>query len=318
MIIQDRNHKFLQLTIACALLAALCGCAHAETFGERARKVLAEIDKECRERQLGPYEPEPRKTGIRNSSCDILFLKPYDPLVTPEGRFAHSIKLPDEDKRKEVYRPGMTDEEYFNALCEADAGEFIFRTVDNVEGLVQMRPYEPYPGGYRDLVFQTQEMRLDNYEIAYGKSFVRPTRNNYKYFAVKLSETEMKKFGHQYLLYFLEQNSNLGEIPKSDDITERKGVPVTILSKMTDTPKSQYGFISRGLSRLNDVEHGIQGSELIVLDRETNEVLGYERVYRQLYFDSKYTDPRTVWPRACGASSRWINDFIFRILKPTN
>ena len=145
MIRQNLIHEFLSLTTLCTLLAALCGCAHAETFGERARNVMANIDKECRERQLGPYEPEPRKTGIRNSSCDILFLKPYDPLATSEGRFAHSIKLPDEDKRKEVYRPGMTDEEYFKALCEAEAGEFVFKMVENVEGILQMRPYQAEP-----------------------------------------------------------------------------------------------------------------------------------------------------------------------------
>src|SRR4051812_17787766 len=32
---------------------------------------------------------------------------------------------------------------YFEHLCETEAGEFIYRTVDNVEGVYQMRPRDP-------------------------------------------------------------------------------------------------------------------------------------------------------------------------------
>lgn len=39
-----------------------------------------------------------------------------------------------------TYRPGMSSEAYFNALCEKEAGEFIYRTVENVEGIYQIRP----------------------------------------------------------------------------------------------------------------------------------------------------------------------------------
>lgn len=134
--------------LAVALTGSLSACAGGEralpgeTVGETFRKVMAQIDAKCRERKLGPYEPEPRKTGVRNASCDILFLKPEDPLSTPEGRFAHSIKLPaPHDVPKDVWRYGMSGEEYFQALCEAEAGEWVFRTVEGVEGVRQVRPY---------------------------------------------------------------------------------------------------------------------------------------------------------------------------------
>ena len=38
------------------------------------------------------------------------------------------------------YKPGMTPEEYFQHLCKAEAGEFIYKTVENVEGIYMMRP----------------------------------------------------------------------------------------------------------------------------------------------------------------------------------
>lgn len=305
------------LIVLCALMAVLSGCAHAETFGEHARKVMADVDKDCRKRQLGPYEPEPRKTGIRNSSCDILFLKPYDPLANEDGRFAHSIKLPDEGKRKEVYRPGMTDDEYFNALCREEAGEFIFNTVEKVEGVLQMRPQESFSDSYMDIVFYTKEMRLDNYETAYWKNFVSPPNTNtYKYFEIKLAPEEAKKSRHQYLTYSINQNRFSAEKQKGGEKLAPIDLPVSVISTFVDHPKSRYGFLSRGVRRLNDVEHGIQGTELIVIDLRTNDVIGYERVYRQFYFDPNFLDERTVWPRACGAKSRWINDLILTMLKP--
>jgi len=118
------------------LVLVLAGCVTAggllgETPGERFRKAIAEREHFCSTHQMAPGE----------TTCDILKLKAPDPLATPEGRFAHSIKLPPpHDEPKEVYRAGMTSEEYFKALCDAEAGEFIFKTVENVEGIFQMRP----------------------------------------------------------------------------------------------------------------------------------------------------------------------------------
>jgi hypothetical protein len=38
------------------------------------------------------------------------------------------------------YKPGMTPQDYFDHLCKTEAGEFIYRTVENVEGIYIMRP----------------------------------------------------------------------------------------------------------------------------------------------------------------------------------
>jgi hypothetical protein len=40
------------------------------------------------------------------------------------------------------YKPGMRAKEYFEHLCKTEAGEFIYKTVENVEGIYQMRPRE--------------------------------------------------------------------------------------------------------------------------------------------------------------------------------
>ena len=50
-------------------------------------------------------------------------------VATPEGRFAHSIRIPNPVLKDSGYRWWMTSEQYFKHLCQAEAGEFIFRTV---------------------------------------------------------------------------------------------------------------------------------------------------------------------------------------------
>ena len=101
-----------------------------ETPGERFRKALKEIESACAKRALAPNE----KCG------EVAKLKPADPLATEEGRFAHSIKIPNPVPTDSGYKPGMTPEKYFNHLCKTEAGEFIYKTVENVEGIFMMRP----------------------------------------------------------------------------------------------------------------------------------------------------------------------------------
>ena len=83
----------------------------------------------------------PRPSSEPNdTACDILKLKPADPLATEEGRFAQSIKIPNPVPEDSGYKLGMTPEEYFDHLCKTEAGEFIYKTVENVEGLYMLRP----------------------------------------------------------------------------------------------------------------------------------------------------------------------------------
>lgn len=73
-------------------------------------------------------------------------------LSTPEGRIAHNLKLPDIlpkpvpfdfEKAKEMVSENKTKRVslmYFDHLCATEAGEWIFKKVENVEGLYFARP----------------------------------------------------------------------------------------------------------------------------------------------------------------------------------
>ncbi len=121
----------------------IAGCATGlsaqnETPGQHFDRMMKEFAENCAKTKLKPND----------RSCDRLKLKPADPLATEEGRFAHSIKIPNPVPLDSGYKPGMTSQEYFDHLCKTEAGEFIYKTVENVEGIYQMRPRESAKNDY--------------------------------------------------------------------------------------------------------------------------------------------------------------------------
>ena len=125
-------YKITSLFVFGCLLALLgqVNVAKGETPREHFEKAMKRLGDNCAKEKLKPGE-----TG-----CDPLKLKPADPLVTEEGRFAHSIKIPNPVPADSGYKLGMTPEQYFDHLCKTEAGEFVFKTVENVDGLYMMRP----------------------------------------------------------------------------------------------------------------------------------------------------------------------------------
>src|SRR3954469_15994773 len=65
---------------------------------------------------------------------------PIEWVSTPEGRFAHSIKIPNPVSKDSGYKWWMSSKDYFLHLCEKEAGEFVYKRVGNVDGLLFMRP----------------------------------------------------------------------------------------------------------------------------------------------------------------------------------
>lgn len=283
-----------------------------ETVGETFRKVMARIDAQCREEKKGPYlDPkDPQyKDKRRYTDCDILRLKPEDPLSTPEGRFAHSIKLPSpHDMPKDVWRAGMTGEEYFKALCEAEAGEWVFRTVEGVEGIRQMRPYHKTNyhsmlGAYyvAEVVVADLVAQVDNpagYLIA---SDVKrwPT---YQYLEIP---ADGKPNAVRFRRFFKAPGVLQGPPAYGIDIAEYV------------SPKSRYGYTWRGIERIHAKENGILGAELIILDTDTNEILAFRRHFYRLRFDPTYQDFREMFPSIC-KNKKFDSGFAFitRVIQP--
>ena len=89
----------LSVLLVGLLPGLLSACVtHAETVAEHFDRQMKAFAKDC-----AKTTPRPGST-----SCDRLKLKPADPLATEEGRFAHSIKIPNPVSADSGYKPGMT------------------------------------------------------------------------------------------------------------------------------------------------------------------------------------------------------------------
>lgn len=287
-----------------------------ETVGERFRKAIEKIKQSCERRKLAP----------REVCGEVAKLKPADPLATEEGRFAHSIKIPNPVPEDGGYKPGMTSQEYFDHLCKTEAGEFIYKTVENVEGIYMMRPRREATDWELEHLYALE----DPYGHTNGEAsdfeflFVEP--NRYQFVEMPLAIERKPSWGKQFL------DPSYGQKP---DVTAKymrytghdSKSPKTMVKEYASDLTSRYGVTWRGISRPHDREFGIAGGELIVLDLVTHEVLGVRRGYA---LSGKVRNSTGIWwltGQACplyGYRGGRNKDFDFsfwfvgRVLKPKN
>lgn len=298
----------------------IAGCAASvfkkdETPGQRFDREMKVFAENCAKAKLKPND----------TACDILKLKPADPLATEEGRFAHSIKIPNPVPADSGYKPGMTPQEYFDHLCKTEAGEFIFKTVENVEGLYMMRP--------RERVFDDHMQHLYAMEDPYGYTdgeatgieflFVEPSR--YKFFEMALMEDRKLRMGNQFLdPSYLKLPDGKAGYERYSGYDARK--TKTMIKEFDASLRSRYGFTWRGITRLHDRDLGIAGGELIILDLQTDEVLGVRRGFIRTGNVKNLTGVWWLTGRTCPEYnyrhrnkdfdfSYW---FIGKVLKPKN
>ena len=177
-----------------------------------------------------------------------------------------------------IYRFWMNARQYFEALCKAEAGEFIYRTVDNVQGVYEIRPrgyakpealYDRYvmedPYGY------TEAEAMNTLTLFVGPGKYQFAEVPVPRERIRLKQLDGKRFDPSIFLH-----------PSSDDVVARyfgyDDRSLKTLKKEYDTKlRSRYGYTWRGIKRPKDREHGIAGGELIVVDLKTNEILGIRR-----------------------------------------
>lgn len=261
-------------------------CAYTGVYGERldlCARVLA-----ARLPAFDPARPElfgeqynPRKfyeckaKRSADSACDRFALRrPENPEYWPEG--STRIKWPDPPKES-AYREGMNGREYFDALCNAEAGEFIYRAVENVEGIYQIRPR---------IMQESNHDLMDRYamEDPYGqygadhygyqhKHYVQPYSGKYSFFEKPIATAN----GVAVKRYYRDKNANPGKTHQTAKDGKFVSLPYLVASEEITKPTARYGYIWRGINRPHDRELGIAGGELAVVDLTTGELLGLRR-----------------------------------------
>ena len=288
--------KFYKRALASLLLLGGCagsGLLAGEPMGRQLERALEEIKKDCIGRGAPPFGPG--STQYSDTSCLMFTLKPWEPGDTPESAFAHSIKLPPpHDKPKEVYKPGMSSEEYFNALCKEEAGEWVFRRVQNVKGIRQERPTQKSRGGEYRIAFFAREPQAVPIDVP-GDIFDEKSRTHWEYFERQLASNDSRRKIGKYE-YF--------------DATARQG-------RLLTTPQSNFAYLSRGIRRPFDREHAIEGIEFVVYQVEPFEVLGLQRTISRFYIDRTTDDRRTPWAAGCPSGYRGPYEFLRNVLNPS-
>ena len=288
----------------------LTGCvSFAETPGERFRQAIKEIEAACAKRKLDP-----------NEVCGgVAKLKPADPLATEEGRFAHSIKIPNPVPEDSGYRPGMTPEQYFDHLCKTEAGEFIFKSIENVEGFYLMRPRKKATDYEMQHLYGLEAPYLEVHGEYYSPEeyFVQPHLGKYQFLELLLLKRETGTNEVKYRHYYRDENAHPGRDYQTAIDGKFVRVPYIVAEKETRSLSSKHGVTWRGITRPHDRELGIAGSELIVLDLETYEVLGVRRGFKRTGGVRNLTG---VWwlagqtcPKLSKKPDHW---FIREVLKP--
>lgn len=300
-------------TIVMGLVLVLATCASAgvfseETVADRFEKAMKKKAEYCKTHKIDPA----------NRRCDILKLKPADPLATEEGRFAHSIKIPNPVQEDSGYQPGMTPEQYFDHLCKAEAGEFIYKTVENVEGLYMMRPRKEATDDELSHLYALEDpYGYESWEATDpGPGFIHP--NGFKFLEMPITNRTEPPWRKDYV------HPSMMVSPPPGATTQRyhgyDGRNLKSLGKTYDvTSISHYGYTWRGITRPHDRELGIAGSELVVLDLPSNDVLAVRRAYIRSGDVRNSTGIWWMGGHVCPRNSTRLHrtsEFIKGVLKP--
>lgn len=283
---------------------------------------------QCESAQLSPLDPthreyfgeqyNPKKyleCKLRNqhsSGCDIYKLRRAEnPEYWPFPNVPKS-KWPDAPTES-VYKKGMTSKQYFEALCKAEAGEFIYKTVENVEGVYQVRPRKQ-EGTYE---FEDRYVIEDPYNYtgweAEKESVDSLFVGDYGVFERPLTVYEAKQHPSSKAMQYTE----------SYDANKKRYVNVPHLA---DAIKSHYGFTWRGINRPHDREMAIAGGELAVVDLLTGEILGIRRGFARsgmvrnsptgIYWEFSGGCPK--YSNGMSKDVGFITWFINKVLKPAS
>jgi len=229
-----------------------------------------------------------------------------------EDQFAHSVRIPNPVPLDSGFKVWMTSEQYFQHLCRSEAGEFIYKTVERVKGLVQLRAVKrPTDDDLKSQYgLELPEISVVAYMGPSETLFVRTTR--YDYFESGPNGWTAKYQTPGKLLRFSGYNE-----------FQDKGMVATAVN----SAESQFGYTWRGIRRVKDREHGIAGGEVIVLDLRSGEVIAVRRSYLRS-IGIRNVPEGTWWLTSQMCSnfktesfqdlSQQLYNFVSAVLKPVN
>lgn len=279
---------------------------------------LPKLDPNRRELFGERYDPEEYvrcrlKLARNQTDCDHHILRRREwPEYWPPG--AVRPKWPEAPKES-VYRKGMKPREYWEALCKAEAGEFVHRTVKDVQGFYHARPriaptdYElrdPYV--LEDAYFISDILGTAALEL----ELVQPYSGQYLFM-----ETHEGKPQAQVRLARLDPSLTEKAYPTAKDGKAYR-VPFLIQLQRLGQVTARYGITWRGIARESDRINAIAGSEFSIVDMQSGEVLALRRGFAWSGSD-RGGDARIWWRSAARCPDDRgvpLRKLLYQVLQP--
>lgn len=193
---------------------------------------------------------------------------------------------------------------YFDHLCETQAGEFIYRTVDNVEGILQMRPRDgskDYFDRMRDGDIPEDPWGHTNREAQSPWHMVQ----TYKFIEVPASILPSPYRRSWY-------DESMFELPlKMEKIARYSGYDGkslrTIRKEFAHTPRSIFGFTWSEIGDSTAIFFNIYGGEISAVALQSGEILATKRGFYR-------SRPAAICPR--GKDDSQTERFLAKVLRP--
>ncbi|MCG3145768.1 MAG: hypothetical protein HONDAALG_03444 [Gammaproteobacteria bacterium] len=187
---------------------------------------------------------------------------------------------------------------YFHHQCKAHGGEFIYRTVDNVEGVLQMRLRDPrdYFDRLRKGDIPEDPYGHTNWEAQEAETmFVNPTLRPYQFFEKPLGDATGQTRGSlKYKRYYRTKPN-------------QRPVPYVIASELM----SAYGFTWREEKKGFDKAFGVRRGVLDVVELKSGEVLATRIGF---FIRSPFRENMNICPK--GKDDEFSFRFIKNVLRP--
>ncbi len=219
---------------------------------------------------------------------------------------ASPMKWPDAPA-KPVYQVGMGPIDYWRALCKAEAGEFITRTVEKVDGLFLIRRRTPEMEGARGDRFVMEDpygyvnAETGTYDNVPGM-WTGPIETSskglprFRYLETTPLINDIQPTSAKYF------DSSLFQPRPEGGRYQRFSRPVlgqkAVKLEYARSVNAKYGVTWRGIKRPRDRDVGVAGGELAVVDLATGEILGLRRGF---VLGARNLGERVGWgsPNAC-------------------
>lgn len=205
------------------------------------------------------------------------------------------------------------DVAYVTELCAKYGVDKIYKTIENVEGVFQMKAYNPDP----DFQWADQYGMAEPWALAqYGDLSSSLSRLNVRgtgYWFIEQQSNDGTKQGKPYKRRLLTSTSIKVDNPNTDAAVSKENFALERKEINVQALKSRYGYTTEDLSTKELRKRWIGGGKLKIIDLQTNEVLAERTDYYRA------TGPGVKMAWAGGISCRRgesIPGFINVVLRP--